>query len=392
MSKYKLAVYISTSLIAIMFLIAIVMDLTGYSAVKKPDKKSNQVRTARVVANGDILYHDILYTSAKKADGTYDFAPYFKYVKEYITAADLAIGDYEGTVSDKFPLAGYPLFNAPVETIQMMKETGYDVADLAHNHILDSHLSGALNTKKLFNDLGMDTVGIYTKNRQKDGILVKEVNGIKIAILAYAYGYNGMESLLTKEEYQNHLADLDPKQIKKDIKEAEQLADVTIVMPQMGVEYALEPTQEQVDLYHKMIDWGADVIFGGHPHVIEPSEVVTKDGERKFIIYSMGNFISNQSFETLGNVWTERGLLMDVTFEKKGQKTKIKAVKAHPTMVWSWPKDTYAPEGYQHKDYRVMLLEDFIKGGKYRDELPDSMKERVDTAYKDIKELVNLQW
>lgn len=159
---------------------------------------SSSVKTARVVANGDILIHDILYMSARKDDGTYDFDPYFKYVKSWISKADLAIGDYEGTISKEVPLAGYPLFNAPSSIATTMKNTGYDVADIAHNHILDSYLSGAINTVDVFNSLGIDTIGVYTKNRDKEPILIKKVNGIKIAILGYSYGYNGMEANLTK--------------------------------------------------------------------------------------------------------------------------------------------------------------------------------------------------
>lgn len=110
------------------------------------------------------------------------------------------------------------------------------------------------------------------------------------------------------------------KKIQKDLIRAEKEADITIVMPQMGTEYALEPTAEQKALYRKMIDWGADVVLGGHPHVVEPAETIVKDKEKKFIIYSMGNFISNQRLETVDDIWTERGVLMDITFEKKGQK------------------------------------------------------------------------
>lgn len=154
--------------------------------------------------------------------------------------------------------------------------------------------------------------------------MIREVNGIKVAILAYAYGFNGMEGNLTPEEYQSYLSDMDESRMKAEIERAEKEVDVTIIMPQMGVEYQLEPTQEQVDLYHKMVDWGADVVFGGHPHVAEPSEIVEKDGDKKLIIYSMGNFISNQRLETMEGVnnaqWTERGVLMDVTFEKKAGK------------------------------------------------------------------------
>lgn len=351
-----------------------------------------ETKTARIVANGDILLHNVLYTSARQADGSYDFEPYFSYAKEWIEAADLAIGDYEGTIHPDLPLAGYPLFNAPIEIAQTLKKTGYDVIDLAHNHILDSYLEGAFSTVAAFEDIGLDTVGIYTKDRDSQDFLIKEVNGIKIAILAYSYGYNGLEANLTEKEYKKHLSDLNEEAIKAELEEAEKKADVTIVLPQMGVEYALEPSQEQVELYHKMIEWGADVVFGGHPHVPEPAEIVEKDGERKLIQYSMGNFLSNQTYEMMGDIWPERGLLMDLTFEKNGDKTIIKTAQAHPTIVWAWGKGEYDVAGYEHFDYRILILEDFIEGGKYRDELPDYMKEKVDQAYLETKELVQLNW
>ena len=350
------------------------------------------VKTARVVANGDILCHDALYYTAKKSDGGYDFNPFFEYVKPWIEGADLAIGDYEGTISDKHPLGGYPLFNAPIEIADTMKDLGYDVVDLAHNHILDTGLYGLKYTNKVFKDRGLDVVGVHVdKKRSEDKILIKEVNGIKIAILAYAYGYNGMEANLTAEEHNNYLADLNEEKMKEEIQRAEKEADVTIVMPQMGVEYRLQPTEEQKVLYRKMIDWGADVIFGGHPHVIEPAETVEKDGDKKFIIYSMGNFISNQRMERMDNKWPERGLLMDVTFEKNNGKTIIKTVKAHPTLVYS-KLNGRNMNGIALYDYKVMVLEDFIDGGKHRDKLDEKMKEKVDVAYREIIDHVNLNW
>lgn len=394
--KYK-----RTILACLSFLAVVLVSSSIYSLVFERNIETNSVsktkispkaKTARVVANGDILIHDLLYMSAEQADGTYDFNPYFTYVKDWISEADLAIGDYEGTIAPDYPLAGYPLFNAPSEISQTIKDTGYDVVDLAHNHILDSGLDGAINTVETFENLGISTIGLYKENRAKENILIKKVNGIKIAILGYAYAYNGMEANLTTEEYEAHMSDLDEEKIKADIQKAEKEADVTIVMPQMGVEYQRQPTDEQVTLYHKMIDWGADVIFGGHPHVVEPSETIEKNGEQKFIIYSMGNFISNQRLETVDDIWTERGLLMDVTFEKKGQKTTIKTVKAHPTMVWATGTGVIGKDGFELYDYRTLVLEDFIEGGKYRDKLDNTMKEKVDTAYQEMNDLVALKW
>lgn len=359
--------------------------------ILKKDSDSS-VKTARVVANGDILIHDALYYTAKKDDGSYDFNPFFEYVKPWIEGADLAIGDFEGTISDRSPLGGYPLFNAPVQIADTMKDVGYDVVDLAHNHILDTGLYGLKYTDKVFKERGLDTVGVHAdKNRSEDKILIKEVNGIKIAILAYAYGYNGMDANLTTQERNNHLSDLDEEKMKEEIQRAEKEADVTVVMPQMGVEYKMEPTEEQKALYHKMIEWGADVVFGGHPHVIEPAETVEKDGDKKFIIYSMGNFVSNQRMERMENKWPERGLLMDVTFEKANDKTTVKTVKAHPTLVYSKLNGRNI-NGIPLYDYKIMVLEDFINGGKLRDKLDDKMKEKVDVSYKEIMGHVNLQW
>ena len=364
-------------------------DKEGGTSKKDSD---SSVRTARVVANGDILIHDALYYTAKKDDGSYDFNPFFEYVKPWIEGADLAIGDFEGTISDRSPLGGYPLFNAPVQIADTMKDVGYDVVDLAHNHILDTGLYGLKYTDKVFKDRGLDTVGVHAdRKRSEDKILIKEVNGIKIAILAYAYGYNGMDANLTAEDRTNHLSDLDEEKMKEEIQRAENEADVTVVMPQMGVEYKLEPTEEQKALYHKMIEWGADVVFGGHPHVIEPAETVEKDGDKKFIIYSMGNFVSNQRMERMENKWPERGLLMDVTFEKTNDKTTVKTVKAHPTLVYSKLNGRNI-NGAPLYDYKIMVLEDFINGGKLRDQLDDKMKEKVDVSYKEIMEHVNLKW
>lgn len=358
---------------------------------------SEQETSARIMANGDLLYHDIVYISAKKADGTYDFHENFEYVKPWLKQADLVLGDFEGTVNKDHYLAGYPLFNAPGEVMDAIKDAGYQVLDLAHNHILDSQIEGVVSTADAIEKAGMTPVGVYTHEpRDKAPIVIKEVNGIKVAILAYSYGFNGIEQNISKEDYNRYLSDLDEDKMKAEIERAEKEADITVIMPQMGVEYQIEPTEEQKKLYHKMIDWGADIIFGGHPHVVEPAETVEKDGDKKLIIYSMGNFISNQRIETMQDVetakWTERGVLMDVTIKKKSGKTTIETAKALPTWVSRTPKGGYSPEGYPLYLYQTYILEDFIEGGKYRSQLDEATKERIDTAYKEMNEHVGLNW
>ena len=359
--------------------------------------ETEQETSARIMANGDLLYHDIIYISAKKSDGTYDFHENFEYVKPWLKQADLVIGDFEGTVNKDHYLAGYPLFNAPGEVMDAIKDAGYQVLDLAHNHILDSQIEGVVSTADAIEKAGMTPVGVYThESRDKAPLLIKEVNGIKVAILAYSYGFNGIEQSISQEDYNRYLSDLDEEKMKAEIERAEKEADITIIMPQMGVEYQIEPTEEQKKLYHKMIDWGADIIFGGHPHVVEPTETVEKDGDKKLIIYSMGNFISNQRIETMQDVenakWTERGVLMDVTIKKKAGKTTIETAQAHPSWVSRTPKGGYSPEGYPLYLYQTYILEDFIEGGKYRSQLDEATKQRIDTAYQEMNEHVGLKW
>ena len=309
----------------------------------------------------------------------------------------MVIGDFEGTVNKDHYLAGYPLFNAPGEVMDAIKDAGYQVLDLAHNHILDSQIEGVVSTADAIEKAGMTPIGVYTHEpRDKAPIVIKEVNGIKVALLAYSYGFNGIEQSISQEDYNRYLSDLDEDKMKAEIERAEKEADITIIMPQMGVEYQIEPTEEQKKLYHKMIDWGADIIFGGHPHVVEPAETVEKDGDKKLIIYSMGNFISNQRIETMQDVenakWTERGVLMDVTIKKKSGKTTIETAQAHPSWVSRTPKGGYSPEGYPLYLYQTYILEDFIEGGKYRSQLDEATKERIDTAYKEMNEHVGLKW
>ena len=364
---------------------------------KEKTTVTEQETRARIMANGDLLYHDIIYISAKKTDGTYDFHENFEYVKPWLKQADLVLGDFEGTVNKDHYLAGYPLFNAPGEVMDAIKDAGYQVLDLAHNHILDSQIEGVVSTADAIEKAGMTPVGVYThESRDKAPLLIKEVNGIKVAILAYSYGFNGIEQSISQEDYNRYLSDLDEDKMKAEIERAEKEADITIIMPQMGVEYQIEPTEEQKKLYHKMIDWGADIIFGGHPHVVEPAETVEKNGDKKLIIYSMGNFISNQRIETMQDVenakWTERGVLMDVTIKKKSGKTTIETAQAHPSWVSRTPKGGYSPEGYPLYLYQTYILEDFIEGGKYRSQLDEATKERIDTAYKEMNEHVGLKW
>ena len=211
-------------------------DTTSQEGTKKKSQEQEEEKTARIMAHGDLLYHDILYFSAKKDDGTYDFHENFEYVTPWLKQADLAIGDFEGTINKDHYLAGYPLFNAPAEVMDAIKDAGYHVLDLAHNHILDSQIEGVISTANAIEKAGITPIGVYTHEpRDQAPLVIKEVNGIKVALLAYSYGFNGIEQNISQEDYNHYLSDLDENKMKSEIERAEKEADITIIMPQMGV-------------------------------------------------------------------------------------------------------------------------------------------------------------
>ena len=181
-----------------------------------PSSHASIVDTVRIMAHGDLLYHLPILRGSEQFDGSYDFSENFTYVKPWIDQADCAIADFEGTISPDFDLAGYPLFNAPSIVATNIHDAGYDLVDLAHNHILDSHLSGLISTVNAFQQAGVDTVGVFSDgNRSTAPVYIREVNGIRIAVLAYAYGFNGMEALLSQEEYDAYLSDFNQEKMQK---------------------------------------------------------------------------------------------------------------------------------------------------------------------------------
>lgn len=351
-----------------------------------------QKKTVRIVANGDLLYHDLLYMSAKKMDGSgYDFDINFKYTKNLISSADLAIADYEGTINPDKKLSSYPVFNAPKDVVMAIKNAGYDAITLAQNHILDTGVSGVISTYNAFLGQGLLPFGVYVeKPRLESDIVVKDINGIKIALLAYSYGFNGNENYISKQDYNDYLANLDRDWIKDEIYRAKSIADIVLVMPHMGIEYDLDPSSEQIKLFDNMLNWGADIVLGGHPHVVQPTKTVDINGKKKFIIYSMGNFISDQRLETLGNKWTERGVIVDLEITKDYDGVFLSKVKLHPTWVLKKPMNRYNSSGNMLYTYTTLICEDVIKNRLEYLMIDDADFERIKSAYYEVNDVLNL--
>lgn len=349
-------------------------------------KKKTEIKKVKLKAFGDIMAHmaQIQY-AYNKGGGEYDFSDQFTYLKDFVKDSDISIGNYETTTNPDLPVAGFPRFNVPAAYLKDLKETGFDIVSTANNHSMDTELEGVFSTMEAAKEAGLDYVGSFKD--KSDRILFKEVKGVKLAFLAYTYGCNGRENLIVPREEVENLGYLsDEDQIKKDIARAKaQGADFVIVYPHWGIEYQSMPNEAQISLGRKMIDWGADLVIGNHPHVVEPVEIYqAEDGRKGLIAYALGNFISYQNYENNKDIRVEHSLALEIDLEKdmtSGNK-KIADVKLHPIWVGTY----YNEYGILIKNH---LTEDFLEGGKYYDLVNENQRKRIQQAHDMTLEIAN---
>lgn len=354
--------------------------------IAEESKKKPEIKKVKLKAFGDIMAHmaQIQY-AYNKGGGEYDFSDQFTYLKDFVKDSDISIGNYETTTNPDLPVAGFPRFNVPAAYLKDLKETGFDIVSTANNHSMDTELEGVFSTMEAAKEAGLDYVGSFKD--KSDRILFKEVKGVKLAFLAYTYGCNGRENLIVPREEVENLGYLsDEDQIKKDIGRAKaQGADFVIVYPHWGIEYQSMPNEAQISLGRKMIDWGADLVIGNHPHVVEPVEVYqAEDGRKGLIAYALGNFISYQNYENSKDIRVEHSLALEIDLEKdltSGNK-KIADVKLHPIWVGTY----YNEYGISIKNH---LTEDFLEGGKYYDLVNENQRKRIQQAHDMTLEIAN---
>lgn len=262
--------------------------------------------TFSLAAIGDVMCHNTQYMDAyNSSTDSYDFSYVFEDIETYIQSADISIGSLETTFAGKDRgYSNYPTFNSPEQLAYDLSEMGVDVLSTAGNHALDKGFSGLSNTLDVLDDANISHSGTYRTQEDRDSVLIKDVKGVKVAILSYTYGTNGIPVPSDKEFCVNLI---DKDLIKQDIENAKsQNADVIISCMHWGIEYQTTPNDEQEDLADFLFENGVDIIFGNHPHVLQPMEkrsVTLADGTVKdcFVVYALGNFICDQNSENTRN-------------------------------------------------------------------------------------------
>ena len=235
-----------------------------------------------------------------------DWAYPFEKITNTLRAADLTIGNLECPVSDGGKNQHHLYsFRADPKTLAGLNDAGFGVVSLANNHMYDWGAPALLDTVRRVREAGVRTVGAGQNDLEAHYPLVVDLAGVRLAFLAYV---DVEPKNAAAEPDRPGVAWLDAERVLADIRFARSLADVLVILPHWGLEYAKLPSPAQVELAHQMIDAGADLVIGSHPHVIQPVEPY----HGRWIAYSLGNFVFDQKDSA-----THKGLMLKVTLRGK---------------------------------------------------------------------------
>ena len=276
-----------------------------------------QVTTLRFSATGDNLIHQGIYKQANRRAGGegYDFSYCYDNVRDFYADFDINWINQETLINDRYEPATYPCFSTPGQMARDLYDVGFRVFSISNNHTYDKGAGGIEATLEFWDTMPEDTVvcGLYRGQEDYSNIRLQTVNGVTIAYLAYTEHTNGIPTPSDAVANVIYTSELDV--IQSQITQAAEMADLVIVSNHWGVEGSHTITDAQRNLAQQMVDWGADVIIGTHPHVVQNAEWLTSaDGRNCFVAYSLGNYLNAQS-----TMDTMIGAVLDFTIQKTTQ-------------------------------------------------------------------------
>lgn len=238
-----------------------------------------------LVAVGDVLIHESVYKDALKDDGTYDFSNMFTEIEPIIKEYDLKFCNQESIIGGNYlGISGYPSFNSPDEIGDNLTDIGFNLVSLANNHTMDKGEDAVLYSNSYWKSKNIITSGSYSSYEEANKINIYDKNEIKYAFLSYT-------TLSNKYVHKEYLLNIySDEKVKNDVDKIKDNVDIIIVSMHWGVEYTNTPNYEQKRIAEYLSSLGVNLVIGHHPHVVQPVEFVNDT----LVIYSLGNFISNQ--------------------------------------------------------------------------------------------------
>lgn len=356
---------------------------------KEKDKKGffdlfSLGRKVEISAVGDIILHDEqIWSAYNEENKAYDFMDNFKYIKSFIEESDIAYGTIEGTYSgEEKGYSGYPSYNGPDSMITTLRETGFDVINVATDHSLDKGEEGIIRTEEKIDEL-MSSVG----NKK---YIIKKVKGMKIAFTSYTYESKERELNGNKISENSTLNTFNYNKLGEGLEEMKSLieemknegADFIVFGMHWGVEYNSEPSKYQIQIAEALNEYGVNLILGSNPHVIQPiRELEREDGHKTLVAYSLGNFISNQREETMGDRRTADGIILNLTLDKTRKGVEIERWGYTPTWVYKIPKEN------KKSDYYILPIEETLNSEKGK-ELDKNVISELKKSLESTKSLV----
>lgn len=331
-------------------------------------EKEPEPITASILSAGDVIMHDPFLTSSyyKQEDGTFDYNPIFKYIKAKYADADFTVINLESTISDG-NYKGYPRFRAPAAITAALAKNSTDLCLLANNHIYDNYDAGMNMTVNAVQTNAMLYMGVRKATTEKT-YLIQDINGIKVGFFNYVYD-TGKSGTSTKSinsiPVSNASAPLINtfnygglqslyNEVKLGLEEMKSAGvEYTIAYIHWGAEYQTTENSRQREIAANLCELGIDALIGGHPHVIQPVDLLTNAAgtHRMVCVYSLGNHLSNQYRERMVTTkptgHTEDGLMVELILQKnKDNSVSLTKVEFIPTWVYRTPnvEDTDNPE------------------------------------------------
>lgn len=309
---------------------------------------------ANLLGVGDNLIHSSIYIQAGRratADLKYDFGLSYENIQDYISSADIASLNQETMMAKSYEPSSYPTFNSPTELGDLMVDIGFDVINLANNHMLDKGEKGLRETLEFLNSKeDLVVVGAYLNEEEYLNIPTITHEDIVFSFIGATETLNGLTLPSSSDLYLGFVKSEEQiEELVEQVKRAYLISDVVVVNIHWGTEYTHTPTDFQVQVAERLVTAGADVILGHHPHVIQPVEYLTKpNGSNAVVCYSLGNFISVQDsgLRMIGG-------MLDIEFEKLSGRTSISSVEFLPVIthygsgmsnVTIYPYDQYTTE------------------------------------------------
>ena len=269
----------------------------------------------------------------------YDYNEVFNPLEDIISSVDFAVANLEVTLAGP-PYMGYPQFSSPDELAVACKNSGMDVLVTANNHSCDRKNNGLIRTVEVLDSLKILHTGTFKDEKKRDqkNLLILSKEGIKVGLLNYTYGTNGIP--FSSPAYVNIL---DSNLIKQDvIKAKKKNLDKLIVFVHWGFEYRDFPNEYQKKFNAFFNKIGVDVVIGSHPHVLQPMIYRNKNDKEFLTVFSLGNFVSNQRESR-----KDGGALFRLSFEKRGSEIYISRKEYILTWVYK-----FMDEGKYH--YQIL--------------------------------------